>query len=183
MLDRDGCGESVIDISQWWVNSSSILLHPPYNGNIRGSRVALDAMGIAGFGHDFQALDGKTSVVMDLFDSFVMTAKGSSFNLLFFLSFIFPVLDNIPNPRNKLVASFGKAFRAIADDLLKKCRSQEEFGGEKSMMGTLSECFGFIPVRAGTMMFSSQGRGQCIVDGGSLCSGVPRPYSLWTPFY
>lgn len=97
-------------------------------------------MGIAGFGHDFQALEGKTSVVTDLFDSFVMTAgKKNPFTLLFFLAFAFPVLNNIPNPRNQMAVSFGKAFRIIADDLLEKCRSQEAFGGERSMVGMLSE--------------------------------------------
>jgi len=100
--------------------------------------VALDSMGIVGFGHDFQALEGKLSPVMDLFDSFAPTGETSPYTLLFFLAFAFPILNNIPNPRNQLADSFGKTFKVIADDLLKKCRSQEAVGGEKSIIGMLS---------------------------------------------
>ena len=143
---------------------------------LRGSRVALDAVGIAGFGHDFQTLEGKDSAVTDLFDSFIVK-QGDPFDLIFFLGFVFPIFNKLPNARNRMIAAFSGTFKVIADDLIAKCRSQEEFGGEKSILGMLSKCF---------VVWRHMGCIQCLISfsqSGGECALNGRAHSSGSNFY
>ncbi|KAK2462255.1 hypothetical protein APHAL10511_005751 [Amanita phalloides] len=66
--------EAVIDVQKWM------------------NRITLDSIGIAGFGHDFKALEGHQSPVIKVFESF-NTLRNSSQRFFFLLGPIFPQIS------------------------------------------------------------------------------------------
>ncbi|OAX33612.1 cytochrome P450 [Rhizopogon vinicolor AM-OR11-026] len=91
------------------------------------NHVALDTIGIAGFSHDFGALNGKHSIVTEVFDSFGSNPKASAFNkLLFLLAQVFPVLTKIPTQRKKLTNKLNVTMGEISNDLLIRSRREKD---------------------------------------------------------
>ena len=104
--------------------------------------VSLDSIGIAGFGHDFGALDGKRSTIEEIFDSFGSHPPGFTTMLIITLGAIFPFLWNIPDPRNRLTNKLHDSMAEISRDLLEKTRREKEMGGSvgdasRSIIGSL----------------------------------------------
>ncbi|KAF9259980.1 cytochrome P450 [Marasmius fiardii PR-910] len=103
------------------------------------NHVALDSVGIAGFSHDFGALDGKSSAVLDVFQSLGQAPPTRFGTLIFLLSFVFPVLLYIPTKRNVILGKMRKRMEELAREMLEKSKRIEESGeaGDKSIIGLL----------------------------------------------
>ncbi|KAF7331244.1 hypothetical protein MKEN_00001400 [Mycena kentingensis (nom. inval.)] len=105
------------------------------------NRVALDSIGIAGFGHDFRSVDGEPSTVADVFDSMALNGgRAATLSLIIFmLGTQLPILAELPTPRNRLFKGLRRTLAGIADDLLAKSRKEKEADtvAEKSIIGLL----------------------------------------------
>ncbi|KAF5363712.1 hypothetical protein D9756_001123 [Leucocoprinus leucothites] len=86
------------------------------------NHVSLDAIGIAGFGHNFEALDGKNSPVLDIFDSFDDANTDFFSRIIFFLGPVFPTLQNLPTRSNRMLRRLRETMGKIADELLERSR-------------------------------------------------------------
>lgn len=104
----------------------------------------LDSIGLAGFSHDFGALEGKHSSVNDVFGTFSASPRSSALNKgLFLLAEFFPFLIRMPTPRNRLSKKLGDTIEDISNVLLARTRKEMEMGAakgkeEKSIIGLLS---------------------------------------------
>ncbi|PPQ76663.1 hypothetical protein CVT26_013956 [Gymnopilus dilepis] len=119
-------GEAMIDVQAWM------------------NHISLDSIGIAGFGHDFQSLDGQSSTVVDVFDSFASASDSLVGRILFLLSPVFPWLQHFPTRQNRLIKKMRATMERIGDEVL--ARNKAEFDGkpiapeDKSIIGLLGEC-------------------------------------------
>ncbi|KAF8878007.1 cytochrome P450 [Gymnopilus junonius] len=113
-------GEASVDV-QVWMN-----------------HISLDSVGIAGFGHDFHALDGLNSPVVDVFDSFGSGDTSFLSNLVFLLGPVLPVLQNLPTKHNRIFKRLNQTMSGIADELLTRNRKEKGVGEDKSIIGLLS---------------------------------------------
>ncbi|CAA7269644.1 unnamed protein product [Cyclocybe aegerita] len=121
MLDA-GSGEASIDV-QIWMN-----------------HISLDSIGIAGFGHDFHALDGKDSAVVKVFESFGSGDTGFLSRFVFLMGPVFPTLQNLPTKQNRIFKRLRDTMGEIADDLLarnRREREEKQLSEEKSIIGLL----------------------------------------------
>ncbi|KAM6495399.1 Cytochrome P450 [Amanita muscaria] len=112
--------EVTIDVQQW-IN-----------------KVALDSMGIAGFGHDFRSLDGHKSPVSEALDG--LLEDNSTFRVIFLLGLLFPPVFKLPLRPMEILRRMHKAFSDIATVLLEKSQQEKELSnGEKdrSILGML----------------------------------------------
>jgi hypothetical protein len=115
----------------------------------------LDTIGIAGFSHDFGSLDGRHSVVTEVFDSFGSNPKASAVHkLLFLLAQVFPVLTKIPTQRKKLTNKLNATMGEISNDLLVRSRREKDMDvsdtdAGKSVMGLLGTISKAIVVISG----------------------------------
>ena len=113
--------------------SSSLLTH-------RGS---LDTIGLAGFSHDFGALDGKQTSVTQIFDTF-SSSSASALNIgLTLLATVFPFLLRVPTARTRLTWKLNDAMEEISNVLLARTKEELDMGvvgdkEEKSIIGLLS---------------------------------------------
>lgn len=112
----------------------------------------LDSIGIAGFSHNFQTLEGKHSAIGEVFNA-MGNAKPSPMHLaIFILSGVFPsfakVLMSIPTARQALVAKFSDVAEKISGELLERTRKEkemvEEGKGDHSIIGLLSEILSLL---------------------------------------
>ncbi|KAF8838204.1 cytochrome P450 [Paxillus ammoniavirescens] len=106
------------------------------------NHISLDTVGIAGFSHDFGSLDGKTTPVTDVFNSFGASQESALAAFLFLLSWTFPVLTKPPTSRTKLVQKLNQEMGEISNVLLTRTREEREarvMGDkeEKSIIGLL----------------------------------------------
>ncbi|KAF8994355.1 cytochrome P450 [Cyathus striatus] len=116
----DSSPEQLIDV-QTWMN-----------------RISLDSIGISGFSHDFHALDGAHSPVVDVFESFGNTDHSFLSRLIFLLGPVFPILQKIPTERGRMLKRLRNTMGGIADVLLERSRKEKEGGGaDKSIIGLL----------------------------------------------
>lgn len=104
---------------------------------------SLDSVGIAGFSHDFHALEGKNPPVVDVFESFSDEDTSWLSRFVFLMGPVLPILQNLPTKQNKTLKRLRTTMGEIADELL--ARNREEKDGksiveEKSIIGLLSEC-------------------------------------------
>lgn len=102
---------------------------------------SLDSIGIAGFGHNFHAIEGHESPVVEVFESFGSTDTSIISQLVFFLGPVFPMLQKLPTKRNRMFKRLRTTIRGISDELLERNR-REKAGlstGEtdKSIIGLL----------------------------------------------
>ncbi|KAF9040790.1 cytochrome P450 [Panaeolus papilionaceus] len=104
-------------------------------------QICLDSIGIAGFGHNFHAIEGHESPVVEVFESFGSTDTSIISQLVFFLGPVFPMLQKLPTKRNRMFKRLRTTIRGISDELLERNR-REKAGlstGEtdKSIIGLL----------------------------------------------
>jgi len=115
----------------------------------------LDTIGIAGFSHDFGSLDGKHSVVTEVFDSFGSNPKVTVLSrLVFLLAQVFPVLTKIPTQRKKLTNKLNAIMGEIFNDLLVRSRREKDMNvsdtdAGKSIMELLGTIYKAIVVISG----------------------------------
>ncbi|KAJ2934733.1 hypothetical protein H1R20_g2374, partial [Candolleomyces eurysporus] len=115
------------------------------------NRLALENLGISGFGHHFGALSSPdTSIkpkIMEVFESFEPPQKSSLVSrAFFFLAPIFPILLNLPTQNTLIMRNIKYSMKNIADDLLERTKREmmmdsgdEKVGGssDKSIIGLL----------------------------------------------
>lgn len=103
--------------------------------------VSLDTIGIAGFSHDFDALEGKQSAVADAFDSFGSAPPRGLSSIFPILGPVLPFLMKIPTRRRKMVQHLHKSMEEIAESLLERSRKEREAGvlgdSSRSIIGAL----------------------------------------------
>lgn len=109
-------GEQTIEV-QSWMNHAS-----------------LDDIGIAGFGYDFGALDGKNPDVVKIFHAFERPeTSGWVSRILFLLGPVLPVLQRLPAKHNRMMKGIKTSMAVVADRLL------IQGGGERGVKGTESD--------------------------------------------
>ncbi|KAH8831754.1 cytochrome P450 [Flagelloscypha sp. PMI_526] len=124
ILDSNG-GEAIIEVQDWM------------------NRISLDSIGTAGFGHEFNSIDGQPSTVVDLFKSFHNAERSIFGTVVFLLSIAFPrIFTKVPTKRMRLVRRFREAMASTAEELLNKTRQEtkalgEYSAAEKSIIGLL----------------------------------------------
>ncbi|RXW16267.1 hypothetical protein EST38_g9594 [Candolleomyces aberdarensis] len=114
------------------------------------NRLALENLGIAGFGHHFGALSSPdTNIkpkIMEVFESFESPQKSSLISrVFFFLGPMFPILLNLPTQNTLIMRNIKYSMKKIADDLLERTKREmmmdagdEKVGGsDKSIIGLL----------------------------------------------
>ncbi|EIW75917.1 cytochrome P450, partial [Coniophora puteana RWD-64-598 SS2] len=110
ILDETGDEGVVIDMQRWM------------------NRLSLDAIGLAGFSHDFGALSGKTSAVSEALDAFA-DPPPPAYEFIGLLGLVFPWLMNLPIPKTQMILKVNNAMEDIARDLLETTKNA---GGEGS---------------------------------------------------
>ncbi|KAK0227150.1 cytochrome P450 [Armillaria nabsnona] len=92
----------------------------------------MDSIGIAGFSHDFGAIDGKPQI----FDSLDLSSGAVFFAFTVIVGNVFPAVLRLPSKRKGSLAAMNRVFTSIADQLLAKAK---EHGNEedKSVLGLL----------------------------------------------
>ncbi|KAJ7706974.1 cytochrome P450 [Mycena rosella] len=100
------------------------------------NHISLDTIGLAGFSHDFGTLSGKPSDIATAFDT--IGAKPSMLNTaVFLLSFIVPILDNIPTGRQTSLDQVTKTMRGLARNFL--ATTGDAGTTDKSVIGLLAK--------------------------------------------
>ncbi|KAK0448231.1 cytochrome P450 [Armillaria borealis] len=107
-------GTSTIDVQNWM------------------NRISMDSIGIAGFSHDFGAIDGKPQI----FDSLDLSSGAVFFAFTVIVGNVFPAVLRLPSKRKGGLAAMNRVFTSIADQLLAKAK---EHGNEedKSVLSLL----------------------------------------------
>lgn len=105
--------------------------------------VSLDTIGLAGFGHDFEALRGKNGDVEQAFDMLSsQPPKGINIAIVL-LGRVFPSLIRIPTKRRRVLMNLNDQMQRIAEGLLSRTKKDAENGtfsaSSRSVMGTLSK--------------------------------------------
>lgn len=123
-IDAGGGDSAVIEVQSWM------------------NHISLDGIGLAGFSHDFGALDGKSSSVTKVLDTFVASPKRSALSVgLLLLGRVFPVLGYAPTARTNLLGELQRCMEDISMELLAKVKREKEEGvldeKEKSIIGVL----------------------------------------------
>ena len=104
----------------------------------------LDTIGLAGFSHNFGALQGKHAQVTEVFDTFGASPRSSAVNTgLLLLAHTFPFLADIPTSRTRLIQKLTDALEEISNVLLSRTQKELEMGvvggkEERSVIGLLS---------------------------------------------
>ncbi|KAH6890097.1 cytochrome P450 [Coprinopsis sp. MPI-PUGE-AT-0042] len=95
--------------------------------------VALDNLGIAGFGHNFGALDGKKPEVVKVFEAFESPAQANFVARMFLLE--------LPTSTNRMLKGIKRSMKVIADDLMGRMKQEmsmvQDKHTEKSIIGLL----------------------------------------------
>ncbi len=127
------------------------------------NHVSLDSIGIAGFSHDFGALTGEHSEIMDILDAFGAVDVSSFSDLLFLLTPMFPMLSRVPSERGRMRKRLHEIMGEIAEELFKRTAQEKEMTGDfkyspgQSIIGALSEFRIFVFVNAIKTTCYSQG--------------------------
>ena len=99
-------------------------------------------MGLAGFSHDFGALDGKHDSITAVFDSLSASNVSATHIALGLLAQAFPILVDIPTARTRLLWKMNSVMKEISNNLLARTKNELEKGvvteGETSVIGLLS---------------------------------------------
>ena len=104
----------------------------------------MDSIGIAAFSHDFETLQGKSSAIMELFDSFGKHPINALDIIVFLFSPIFPLVKHMPGKRREAIGNYRRNIVKIASELFNTLRQAQESGdfkhdSRKSIMGLLSK--------------------------------------------
>jgi cytochrome P450 len=125
LIESSGEDTAIIDVQNWM------------------NYVSLDTIGLAGFSHDFGALDGKQASVTQIFDTFSSSSSASTLNIgLSLLANVFPFLVQIPTARSRLTSKLNRAMEEISNTLLARTKRELDTGvvgdeEEKSVIGLL----------------------------------------------
>ncbi len=95
----------------------------------------MDSIGIAGFSHDFRALEDVPTV----FDSMDFSSGPVAFGLYIIFASQFPIVRKVPNQRMTMMKGFKSQLTKVADDLLKKGK-EGGLAEDKSIIGMLRKC-------------------------------------------
>lgn len=103
------------------------------------NHISLDTIWIAGFSHDFGSLDGKTTLVVEVFDSFAVLAPNFPFLPLVQA---FPLLLYMPTARGDLFGDMNQTLADVSRKILERSREEKEAGvidgkDDKSIIGML----------------------------------------------
>ena len=122
--------------------SHIVCLSPQSLQDIHNCCCRMDTIGLAGFSHDFGALEGKHTSVSEAFDTIGARsiARNKGFLLL---TQTFPFLLRLPTPRWKLIQKLNVAMEEISNVLLTRTQKELEMGvvkgkEERSIIGLLS---------------------------------------------
>ncbi|KAI5117593.1 hypothetical protein M0805_004044 [Coniferiporia weirii] len=103
--------------------------------------VSLDSIGIAGFSHDFGALEGRHSDIAEMFDAFGSVPPRGLSIIFPILGPVLPFLLKVPTSRQRMVKKLHSTMEEIAETLLERSRKENEAGlvGDtgRSMIGSL----------------------------------------------
>ncbi|KAK0506763.1 cytochrome P450 [Armillaria luteobubalina] len=96
------------------------------------NRISMDSIGIAGFSHDFGAIEGKPQI----FDRVDLSGGAAFFAFVIIAGSMFPAVLRLPSKRKEAIVDMNRVFSGVADQLLSKAK---EHGNEedKSIMGLL----------------------------------------------
>ncbi|SJL11872.1 uncharacterized protein ARMOST_15283 [Armillaria ostoyae] len=96
------------------------------------NRISMDSIGIAGFSHDFGAIEGKPQI----FDRVDLSGGATFFAFMIIAGTMFPAVLRLPSKRKEAIVDMNRVFSGVADQLLSKAK---EHGSEedKSIMGLL----------------------------------------------
>ncbi|KIO07015.1 hypothetical protein M404DRAFT_24140, partial [Pisolithus tinctorius Marx 270] len=139
MIEASDGGSAIIEVQSWM------------------NHISLDTIGLAGFSHDFGSLDGKRSLITELFDTFGSFSKRSAVDVgLLLLSQVIPLLSFIPTSRTKLLREVQRTMEDIPTELLARTRKEKEEGvldgkEDRSIIGVLStfrDCYLRLPLQA-----------------------------------
>ncbi|KAF8548044.1 cytochrome P450, partial [Imleria badia] len=126
LIESSGEDNAIIDVQNWM------------------NYISLDTIGLAGFSHDFGALEGKHASVTEIFDTFSSSTPASTLNIgLDLLAMVFPFLVRVPTPRSRLMWKLNRAMEEISNILLARTKQELDLGvvgdkEEKSVIGLLS---------------------------------------------
>ncbi|KAG6375286.1 cytochrome P450 [Boletus reticuloceps] len=107
------------------------------------NHISLDTIGLAGFSHNFGALEGKHASVTEVFDTFGTSPRSTTLNKgLLLLGLVFPFLASVPTRRGNLIQKLNVAMGEILTALLAKTQKEMEVGvvggkEERSIIGLL----------------------------------------------
>ncbi|KAK2463856.1 hypothetical protein APHAL10511_004161 [Amanita phalloides] len=136
--------EAIIDVQKWM------------------GRITLDSVGIAGFGHDFKALEGQESPIFKVFQSFNTLRSGGARRLFILLGPIFPQIVNMPTERSRMFRRMRKATSEIASHLLEDSVREKESSQnirDESILGLLGTYYmPFMRLSSFNMLDGSQRR-------------------------
>ncbi|KAJ6482242.1 cytochrome P450 [Mycena vulgaris] len=112
------------------------------DGAIIDVQQCLDSVGLAGFSHDFQYIEGKKSPVTEVFEALQVTKTTFATTLVALLAFKFPFLLNIPTRRTRMSGELRRSLSVIAQRLLENARREKEGNvaeelTDKSVIGLL----------------------------------------------
>ncbi|KAI5994730.1 cytochrome P450 [Pisolithus albus] len=129
IIGMSGEEGAVIEVSQWM------------------NHLSLDSIGLAGFSHDFGALDGRKAPVTRIFEAFQESSKRNDMSSgVFLLLQVFPMLVYIPSPRMRLVRELHYAMVDVCNAILDQTKKEKEAGAldgrEKSIIEVLVQAEG-----------------------------------------
>ncbi|KAG2155793.1 cytochrome P450 [Suillus bovinus] len=111
-------GDAIIEVQNWM------------------NYISLDTVGIAGFSHDFGALDGKRASVTEVFDTFGSNQQVSAVNRVFILlASSFPIITKIPTKRTNMIKKLSVTMEQISNELLIRSRREKDVNTSEGDQG------------------------------------------------
>ncbi|KAG8214369.1 cytochrome P450 [Butyriboletus roseoflavus] len=107
------------------------------------NHISLDTIGLAGFSHNFGALQGKNAHVTEVLDTFNASPRSKAAETAFLLIVLaFPFLADVPMLRSRLIQKLNVAMEEISNVLLSRTQKELEMGvvggkEERSIIGLL----------------------------------------------
>ncbi|KAI6099010.1 cytochrome P450 [Pisolithus sp. B1] len=124
MIYAGGGDSTVIEVQNWM------------------NRISLDTIGLAGFSHDFGALDGKPASVAEVFDAFGSSNESAANVGFLLLTQVFPLFSYVPTSTSKLFCEMQRTMEDISTELLARTKKEKDEGvldgkEDKSIIGVL----------------------------------------------
>ncbi len=94
----------------------------------------MDSIGIAGFSHDFRAVEGKPQI----FDRVDLSRGATFFAFMIIAGSMFPVVLRLPSKRKEALVDMNRVLSGVADQLLSKAKEHRN-EEDTSIMGLLRE--------------------------------------------
>ncbi len=96
----------------------------------------MDSIGIAGFSHDFGAVEGKPQI----FDRVDLSGGAAFFAFMIVAGSMFPAVLRLPSKRKEALVDMNRVLSGVADQLLSKAKEHGNGNEEDtSIMGLLRE--------------------------------------------